>query len=129
MHYVHVNSKCAFRQVHEQLILKQQAQWLSFLHAEATQLDIYREQLDNAKNVPEQLHGDSYLRLTHVQSGLCLEFTALDALQAWRSEDRPPLRLGVAEQWLKSRQKDVQTSGAVRYDYDWLGFPTFDGFS
>lgn len=87
--------------------------------AEDAELDSYKAQLENAKNVPEQLFGDSFLRLSHAASGVCLEFTALDALQAWRKDDRPPVRVGAAEDWLKSRQKDVEASGAVSFEYDW----------
>jgi len=75
--------------------------------------------LDNAKNVPEQLFGESFLRLSHAASGVSLEFTALNALKAWRKDDRPPVRVGAAEDWLKSRQKDVEASGAVSFEYDW----------
>lgn len=87
--------------------------------AEDAELDAYKAHLDGAKNVPEQLFGDSFLRLSHEASGVCLEFTALDALHTWRKDDRPPVRVGAAQDWLKARQKDVEASGAVSFEYDW----------
>ena len=89
------------------------------LCAEDADLDAYKTTLDNAKNLPEQLFGDSFLRLSHAASGLCLEFKALDALHAWRKDDRPPVRVGTAQDWMKARQKDVEASGAVTFEYDW----------
>lgn len=32
-----------------------------------------------------------------------------------------PLQVGAAQDWLRSRQKDVETSGAVTLEYDWCG--------
>ncbi|EIE23570.1 TIP41-domain-containing protein [Coccomyxa subellipsoidea C-169] len=94
---------------------------------EDAELDAYKAELDNAKNVPEQLFGDSFLRLSHTDSGVCLEFTALDALHTWRKDDRPPVRVGAAEDWLKSRQKDVEASGAVSFEYDWTYTTSYKG--
>lgn len=45
-----------------------------------------------AANMPEQLFGDSYLRLTHT-SGAAIDFTAADALAAWHADDLPPVQV------------------------------------
>ena len=87
--------------------------------AEDSELDAYKEGLGGARAIPEQCFGDSYLRLTHATSGTCLEFTALAALRAWRAEERPPVQVGAAEEWMRSRQKDVEASGAITLEYDW----------
>ena len=90
---------------------------------EDSELDAYKEGLDSAKSIPEQCFGDSYLRLAHARSGLRLDFTALDALRAWRAEDRPPVQVGAAQDWMKSRQRDVEASGAITLEYDWCALP------
>ena len=81
-------------------------------------MDALKEKL-RAPNLPEQLFGDSILRLSHEETGVSLAFTAQDALQAWIAEDRQPVRVDVAEEWMKSRERDVQLSGAVSLDYEW----------
>lgn len=77
------------------------------------------KQKSSAKKLPEQLFGDSLLCLSHEETGVSLSFTALDALQAWRADDRKPVRVEVADEWMRSRERDVQASGAVSLDYDW----------
>lgn len=42
--------------------------------------------------MPEQLFGDSYLRLTH-ESGAAIDFNAADALAAWKAEGLPPVQV------------------------------------
>jgi hypothetical protein len=59
--------------------------------AEDAEIDALRERLDAAA-MPEQLFGDSYLRLTH-SSGTTLEFNAADALAAWKDEALPPVQV------------------------------------
>ena len=81
-------------------------------------MDALKEKL-KAPNLPEQLFGDSLLRLSHEETGVSLSFSAQDALQAWVAEDRQPVRVDVAEEWMKSRERDVRLSGAVSLDYDW----------
>ena len=85
-------------------------------------MDAVRERL-KAPNLPEQLFGDSLLRLSHEDTGVSLSFSAQDALQAWVAEDRQPVRVDVAEEWMRSRERDVQLSGAVSMDYDWCSLP------
>ena len=89
------------------------------------ELETVKERLSGAKNLPEQLFGNSLLRLSHAESGLTLSFTALGALQAWQADDRPPVRVDVADAWMRSRERDVQASGAVSLDYDWCAAPSF----
>jgi len=48
-----------------------------------------------AANMPEQLFGDSYLRLTH-SSGATLDFSAADALAAWHTDNLPPVQVFLA---------------------------------
>ena len=62
------------------------------LGAEDAELDGLRQELQHALSLPEQLFGDSHLRLTHEASGVTVEFSALDALRC--ALRRPPgLRL------------------------------------
>lgn len=91
--------------------------------AEDSELDAYKERLGSARSIPEQCFGGSHLCLAHGPSGVRLAFTALDALQAWRDDDRPPVQVGAAQDWLRSRQKDVESSGAVTLEYDWSVAP------
>ncbi len=44
-------------------------------------MEALRRELQHTLGVPEQLFGDSYLRLTHEPSGFVVEFNALDALR------------------------------------------------
>ncbi len=81
-------------------------------------MDAVKDKL-RAPNLPEQLFGDSLLRLSHEETGVFLSFTAQDALQAWVAEDRQPVRVALAEEWMRSRERDVQLSGAVSLDYEW----------
>jgi hypothetical protein len=61
--------------------------------AEDAEIDALRERL-GAAAMPEQLFGDSYLRLTHA-SGPAIEFNAADALAAWVAEGLPPAQVRV----------------------------------
>ena len=62
------------------------------LGAEDAELDGLRQELQHALSLPEQLFGDSHLRLRHEASGVTVEFSALDALRC--ALRRPPgLRL------------------------------------
>ena len=89
------------------------------------ELETIKERLSGATNLPEQLFGNSLLRLSHARSGLKLSFTALGALQAWSADDRPPVRVDAADAWMRSRERDVQASGAVSLDYDWCAAAPF----
>ena len=51
------------------------------LGAEDAELDGLRQELQHALSLPEQLFGDSHLRLTHEASGVTVDFSALDALR------------------------------------------------
>ena len=54
-------------------------------------MDKLKAELRHALGVPEQLFGDSFLRLTHEPSGTVLEFTALEALRCACLTGRRPL--------------------------------------
>jgi hypothetical protein len=58
--------------------------------AEDAEVDKLKAELRHALSVPEQLFGDSFLRLTHEPSGTVLEFTALDALRCASLTGRRP---------------------------------------
>ena len=75
--------------------------------------------LDNVMSVPEQLFGDNFLRLTHLQSGTVLEYSALQALRGWRELRLPPVQVGHAREWTQARHSEIQQHAAVTLDYDW----------
>lgn len=46
-------------------------------------------------------------------------FTALDALKGWLADKSAAVHVGESEEWLRSRQADVQAHAAQTLDYDW----------
>ncbi|KAL4446807.1 hypothetical protein ABPG77_008051 [Micractinium sp. CCAP 211/92] len=76
---------------------------------------------------PEQFYGENYLRLTHEASGTCISFTALDALKGWLFDKSEPVQVGAAEDWLRSRQQDVQAHAAQTLKYDWTYTTSYMG--
>ncbi len=52
---------------------------------------------DDVKALPEMLFSSSRVTLLHEASGVALDFTALDALRAWKQEGLPPLQVKVAQ--------------------------------
>ncbi|KAK9836974.1 hypothetical protein WJX81_003867 [Elliptochloris bilobata] len=91
------------------------------------ELDGLRQELQHTLSVPEQLFGNSYLRLTHEASGVTVDFSALDALRQWKADALPPTRVEKAQGWLHARRADVESSGAVALDYDWTYTTTYSG--
>ncbi|KAI8465486.1 MAG: TIP41-domain-containing protein [Monoraphidium minutum] len=83
--------------------------------------------LGGVLTVPEILFGDSGLELVHAASGLALSFSALDALRAWRSEDLPPLKVSVAQQWQAARREEIARQQAVVLSYDWTYTTPYQG--
>ena len=75
--------------------------------------------LGGVLTLPEILFGDSGLTLTHLPSGVELSFRALDALEAWRREDLPPLRVTAAQQWQAARREEIARQQAAVIEYDW----------
>ena len=82
-------------------------------------MDACKATLGNVLSVPEQLYGAAFLQLSHQELGVTLEFTARDALWQWRQDGAPAVRVGVADAWMSSRQREVASSGAVAMQYDW----------
>lgn len=70
-----------------------------------------------APNMPEQLFGNSYLRLTHHLSGCVLEFTAADALGQWHEDDEAPVQVASATQWQAARQESLSKVTTLQYDW------------
>lgn len=72
--------------------------------AEDADIDALRDRL-GAAAMPEQLFGNSYLRLTH-SSGSVIHFNAADALAAWVQEALPPAQVSLPCSDLGSRESD-----------------------
>lgn len=70
-----------------------------------------------APSLPEQLFGNSYLRLTHHLSGCVLEFTAADALRQWHEDDEAPVQVASATQWQAARQESLSKVTTLQYDW------------
>lgn len=87
--------------------------------AEDAEMDAFRELVGGAKNLPEQLFGDSWLQLQHESSGLCLRFDAAGALRRWRADNLPPLQVAHAQLWQRSRTTDIQANNIAALQYDW----------
>lgn len=87
--------------------------------AEDANTDQFRKRLGQVKNTPEQLFANSILKLQHEHTGLVLQFTAFDALQAWDKAKLPAVKVLSAQDWLSTREKDVAAHQAVTFDYDW----------
>ena len=62
-------------------------------------------------------------------SGVCLRFTALEALKEWQAEGIPPLRVAVASAWKQSRVATLREHGVKDVDYDWTFTTPFAGAS
>lgn len=66
-------------------------------------------------HLPEMVFGDSCLSLSHVDSGVTIQFNAFDALKGWKQEALPPVEVPAAAKW-KFRSKPFQQ---VVLDYDY----------
>jgi len=91
------------------------------------QVEAASRALGGVLTVPEILFGNSSLELTHAASGVTLSFGALDALRAWRTEDLPPLKVTVAQQWQAARREEIQRQQAVVLEYDWTYTTPYQG--
>ncbi|KAK9805140.1 hypothetical protein WJX72_001527 [[Myrmecia] bisecta] len=80
-----------------------------------------------APSLPEQLFADSYLKLVHAATGTCLYFSAIDGLRAWIADTPPPVRVGIAQDWLSTREADVKAHNAKTQDYDWTYSTPYHG--
>lgn len=77
------------------------------------------DSIGGARNLPEQLFGDSFLCLTHEGSGIKLRFDALGALRQWHSDNLAPLQVPHAKAWQQSRAADISKEDVVTPQYDW----------
>jgi type 2A phosphatase activator TIP41 len=90
-------------------------------------LEEYSDRLGGVLTLPEILFGNSSLQLRHDASGVTLRFTAFEALQQWKADDLPPLKVPVAKQWQASRQQEIEQQQALVLDYDWTYTTSYAG--
>jgi type 2A phosphatase activator TIP41 len=90
-------------------------------------LEEYSDKLGGVLTLPEILFGNSSLQLKHEASGIALTFTALGALQQWKADDLPPLKVAVASEWQAARQQEIEQQQAVVLDYDWTYTTSYVG--
>jgi type 2A phosphatase activator TIP41 len=77
--------------------------------------------------LPEILFGKSSLQITHNASGVTLTFTAFEALQQWKADNLPPLKVAVAKEWQAARQQEIEKQQAMVLDYDWTYTTSYAG--
>lgn len=77
------------------------------------------EQVGGARHLPEQLFGDSYLKLRHEASSTQISFEALAALKQWHADNLPPLQVVHAKNWQRVRARDMQVNNISTLQYDW----------
>ena len=82
-------------------------------------MEAFGEQIGRSGNLPEQLFGDSFLEVTHDQSGIRLRFDALSALQQWHADKQPALQVAGARAWQESRAKELAANNIATLQYDW----------
>jgi type 2A phosphatase activator TIP41 len=90
-------------------------------------LEEYSDKLGGVLTLPEILFGNSSLQLKHEASGVTLTFNALGALQQWKADDLPPLKVAVASEWQAARQQEIEQQQAVVLDYDWTYTTSYAG--
>lgn len=90
-------------------------------------LEEYSDKLGGVLTLPEILFGNSSLQLRHNASGVTLNFTALEALQQWKQDNLPPLKVAVAKEWQAARQQEIEKQQAVVLDYDWTYTTSYAG--
>ena len=95
--------------------------WSATLSGDA-EMDGYKAEVGGAASLPEQLFGDSYLQLSHADSGYVLRFDAVGALRQSLSDETPPVRVSHSRKWIQEREADVSSVGAQTLDYDWCAF-------
>lgn len=90
-------------------------------------LEEYSEKLGGVLTLPEILFGNSSLQLKHNASGVTFTFTAFEALQQWKADNLPPLKVAVAKEWQAARQQEIEKQQAVVLDYDWTYTTSYAG--
>lgn len=79
----------------------------------------FASQVGTSHRLPEQLFGNNALILENEASRLSLSFSALDALRIWHRDNLPPLEVRHAQNWQRTRQKDMEIQNVVTFKYDW----------
>lgn len=70
--------------------------------------------------LPEMLFARARLAVEHDATGARVEFSAVDALRAWKQEDAPPPDIPVASAWRASREgTDAFAAAAPARTFDW----------
>lgn len=90
-------------------------------------LEEYADRLGGVLTLPEILFGNSSLQLRHEASGVTLTFTAFQALQQWKADNLPPLKVAVAKEWQAARQQEIEKQQAVVLNYDWTYTTSYAG--
>lgn len=90
-------------------------------------LEEYSDKLGGVLTLPEILFGKSSLQITHNTSGVTLTFTAFEALQQWKADNLPPLKVAVAKEWQAARQQEIEKQQAMVLDYDWTYTTSYAG--
>eukprot|EP00798_Chlamydomonas_sp_ICE-L_P029422 gene29422-5770_t len=91
-------------------------------------VDNFRNEIGTGMfSLPEMVFNQSRLLVTHEASGLHFDFSALDALKAWKQEDLPPVQVTCSQEWRKSREHEIQQQQAVQITYDWTFTSPFTG--
>lgn len=68
--------------------------------------------------IPEMIFGDNYVQVSHVKSGLTLNFNARDALDRVGKTEDGMLQVAVAEEWKKERSHQEEVKQVVK-PFDW----------
>lgn len=79
---------------------------------------------------PDMTYPSNYLKLKHAETGLILEFIALDALAPViiKSYGLPTgLKVSAAEAWLKARMNCEYTKNVCNADFDWTFSSDYSG--
>jgi type 2A phosphatase activator TIP41 len=90
-------------------------------------LEEYSNKLGGVLTLPEILFGNSSLQLKHEASGLTLTFSAFEALQQWKADSLPPLKVALAKEWQAARQQEIEQQQATVLDYDWTYTTSYAG--
>ncbi|GAQ82141.1 hypothetical protein KFL_001010260 [Klebsormidium nitens] len=80
----------------------------------AREIEIWEETL-GTRHLPEMVFGGSWLELVHEETGVCLNFNALDALHGWCAEALPPVPIPAAKHW--SKKSNPEAKIFLEYDY------------
>ncbi|KAG6710687.1 TIP41-like protein isoform X2 [Carya illinoinensis] len=88
----------------------------------SSSLQLWEEKL-RTSHLPEMIFGESSLVLKHLKSGIKIHFNSFDALNGWKQEALPPVKVPAAAKW-KFRSKPSQQ---VILDYDYTFTTPYSG--